>query len=85
MFLIPPSDRFEQELALVERFTGMYRRQLSEVMGPGGNLDTPRRVRCARMCSEAMQMLHASETQLASALGELQAMAPGPDVLRRAV
>ena len=71
------SQRLRQEVDLMERFSQSYRRKFAALIERlNGSSDVPSDVQCLRLCVEAVDMMLASQTQVARSLREIADAAP---------
>ncbi|HEY7120456.1 MAG TPA: hypothetical protein VH475_27985 [Tepidisphaeraceae bacterium] len=75
----PPTHRLRQEADLLERFTQTYRRKFAELIDRLNAADAPPSdFQCVRLCVEAVNMMLASQTEVARTLREISARDPMP-------
>jgi hypothetical protein len=65
------SQRLRQEVDLMERFSRSYRRKFAAMIERLNAADAPSDLQCVRLCVEAVDMMLASQTQVAQSLREL--------------
>ena len=65
------SQRLRQEVDLMERFAQSYRRKVGDLIARLNGDQTPSDLQCVRLCVEAVDMMLASQTQMAQTLREL--------------
>jgi hypothetical protein len=74
------TQRLRQEVELMERFTHTYRRKFAELIDRMNRSQPISDLQCIRLCLEAVDMMLASQSQVAQSLRELA----GTPVLKRA-
>jgi hypothetical protein len=70
------TQRLREEIDLMERFTQSYRRKFAELIERLNAPSVPSDLQCVRMCVEAVDMMLASQTQIARTLREFTDDAP---------
>jgi hypothetical protein len=65
------SQRLREEVELMERFTQTYRRKFAELIDRLNAPTTPSDLQCVRLCVEAVDMMLASQSQIAKSLREM--------------
>jgi hypothetical protein len=79
--------RLRQEVDLMNRFTQSYRRKFAVLIDRMNGSDPRSDLQCVRLCIEAVDMMLASQSQVAQSLREMtneSAAAIAPSVSRRA-
>jgi hypothetical protein len=71
------SQRLREEVELMERFTQTYRRKFAELIDRLNAPTTPSDLQCVRLCVEAVDMMLASQSQIARTLREMSGGAAG--------
>lgn len=74
------AQRLRQEVDLMERFTQSYRRKFAELIDRMNRSQPPSDLQCIRLCLEAVDMMLASQSQIAQSLREIAA----PQLLKQA-
>ena len=69
------TQRLRQEVALMERFTESYRRQFAQLIDRMNRSEPATDLQCIRLCIEAVDMMLASQSQVAQSLREIAAPA----------
>lgn len=69
------TQRLCQEVELMERFTESYRRKFAEIIDRLNRSQPASDLQCIRLCVEAVDMMLASQSQVAQSLRELAAPA----------
>ena len=72
----PASQRLRQEVDLLERFSQSYRRKFARVIQRLNAAHAPTDLQCVRLCVEAVDMMLASQSQMAKTLREMTDEAP---------
>lgn len=67
------TQRLRQEVELMERFTQSYRRKFAEIIDRMNRSQPASDLQCVRLCVEAVDMMLASQSQVAQSLRELAA------------
>jgi hypothetical protein len=67
------SQALRQEADLMERFAQTYRRKFAALIERLNGSDAPSDLQCVRLCVEAVDMMLASQSQVAKSLRELTA------------
>jgi hypothetical protein len=70
------SQRLREEVDLMERFTQSYRRKFAELIDRLNAPSAPSDLQCVRLCVEAVDMMLASQSQMAKTLREMTDEAP---------
>lgn len=70
--------RLRAEAQLIERFTAAYRRKLHAVIDRLNASPEATDLQCVRLCVEAVDMILASQSQMAQAIDELAEERDGP-------
>jgi len=70
------TQRLRQEVDLMERFTLTYRRKFAELIGRLNRAEPTSDLQCVRLCIEAVDMMLASQSQVAQSLRELAEPVP---------
>lgn len=78
--------RLRQEVDLMNRFTQSYRRKFAVLIDRMNGSEPRSDLQCVRRCLEAVDMMLASQSQVAQSLREMtnEPAAPGATVARRA-
>jgi len=69
------TQRLRQEVELMERFTESYRRQFAQLIDRMNRSEPATDLQCIRLCIEAVDMMLASQSQVAQSLREIAAPA----------
>ena len=64
------SQRLRQEVDLMERFAQSYRRKVGDLIARLNGDPSPSDLQCVRLCVEAVDMMLASQSQVAQTLRE---------------
>jgi len=67
------TQRLRQEVELMERFTESYRRQFAQLIDRMNRSEPASDLQCIRLCIEAVDMMLASQSQVAQSLREIAA------------
>ncbi len=67
------TQRLRQEVELMERFTQSYRRKFAELIERLNRSEPASDLQCIRLCIEAVDMMLASQSQVAQSLREIAA------------
>ena len=65
------SQRLREEVDLMERFTQSYRRKVLDLIERLNGASAPSDLQCVRLCVEAVDMMLASQSQMAKTLREM--------------
>ena len=65
------TQRLRQEVDLMERFSQTYRRKFADLISRLNHNQAPVDHQCLRLCVEAVDMMLASQSQVAASLREL--------------
>ena len=78
--------RLRQEVDLLNRFTQSYRRKFAALIDRMNGTDPRSDLQCVRLCIEAVDMMLASQSQVAQSLREMtnEPVAPAPGTTKRA-
>jgi len=78
--------RLRQEVDLMNRFTQSYRRKFAVLIDRMNGSDPRSDLQCVRLCIEAVDMMLASQSQVAQSLREMthEPAAPGGAIKRAA-
>ena len=71
--------RLRQEIDLMARFTQTYRRKFALLIDRFNGSDPRSDLQCVRLCIEAVDMMLASQSQVAQSLREMTSAAPTGD------
>lgn len=66
-----PTSRLRDEADLIERFTQTYRLKFKAMIDRLNGAESPTDFQCVRLCVEAVNMMLASQSQMAASLREL--------------
>jgi len=67
------TQRLRQEVELMERFTESYRRKFAQLIERMNRSESSSDLQCIRLCIEAVDMMLASQSQVAQSLREIAA------------
>jgi hypothetical protein len=70
------AQRLRQEVDLMERFTQTYRRKFAELIDRINRSQPISDLQCVRLCLEAVDMMLASQSQVAQSLREMTGASP---------
>ena len=70
------TQRLRQEVDLMERFTQTYRRKFAELIDRMNRSQPTSDLQCIRLCLEAVDMMLASQSQVAQSLREMAGTSP---------
>jgi hypothetical protein len=70
------SQRLRQEVDLMDRFTRSYRRKFADLIDRLNRADQRSDLQCVRLCVEAVDMMLASQSQVAKSLREMTTEPP---------
>ena len=78
--------RLRQEVDLMNRFTQSYRRKFAVLIDRMNGSDPRSDLQCVRLCIEAVDMMLASQSQVAQSLREMtnEPVAPAASATKRA-
>jgi hypothetical protein len=74
------SQRLRQEVELMERFAQSYRRKFAALIDRLNGAAAPSDLQCMRLCVEAVDMMLASQSQVAQSLREIADATPARKV-----
>jgi len=70
------TQRLREEVDIMERFTQTYRRKFADLISRLNRSDPASDQQCMRLCVEAVDMMLASQSQVAQSLKELADFRP---------
>jgi hypothetical protein len=76
--------RLRQEVDLMARFTQSYRRNFAVLIDRFNGSDPRSDLQCVRLCIEAVDMMLASQSQVAQSLREMTTAHPASTAVKRA-